>query len=287
MDARRSVAVSLAVGVLHAAVLIFVAHQLGYHISSPLERPSIVFTAGYGIPVILAALPVWLALRYRLLAPLLVLVLTTGYVLGMELTPPRPTFRDVAEVERWIDEPTGSFVVENGLYIYSYMGNAPLWSLGFLFVGFVEYAVRTSWGWLPDVPASVPRLSIPASRREAALVAAVGGLLHAAVMVWIIVRGGVTITGFEWQFLVSTVGMWVLAAVPLYLLVRHRLAAPATLLSLFVLLDARIDLTATVDSPHVLYFVAWYLLLGIMLAAGGIEYALRWLGVHRRLRSLL
>jgi hypothetical protein len=56
--------------------------------------------------------------------------------------------------------------------------------------------------------------------------------------------------GFERSlYLFGAVGTLVLAAVPLCLLARHRLIAPATLLTCFVLLDARAALTASVEPP--------------------------------------
>jgi hypothetical protein len=206
----------------------------------------------------------------------------------MELTPPGPTFRDVAELER-LAEPTGITVVEDGLYVVRYMINASVWTLGFLLCGLVEYVARRTWSALPAVGETVPALSIPASRRRAATVAAAGGVLHAAVMVWLAARLGVTLSGgWEWVlYLFGAVGMWILAAVPLYLLLCHRLLAPTTLLTLFVLIDARAEFTASVEDPHALYFVGWFLYLGILLVAGGVEYGLRRADDSRWLASRL
>jgi hypothetical protein len=176
MPSRRSVPLALLVGLLHAAGLLLVALELGYSVG-PSEYSVVGLGWRYGGLVVVAAVPVWLALRYRLVAPLVALAVTTGYVLGMELTPPGPTFRDVAELER-LAEPTGVVVVEDGLYVVRYMINASVWTVGFLFVGLVEYALRTTWDRFPDVPTPISWLSIPASRRRAALVAAAGGLLH-------------------------------------------------------------------------------------------------------------
>jgi hypothetical protein len=240
----------------------------------------------YGGLIVVAAIPVWLALRYTLVTPLCALVLTTGYVLGMELSPPGPTFTDVAELER-LSEPTGIMVVENGLYIVRYMINASVWTVGFVFVGLVEYVSRRSWDWLP-VPTPVEWVTSPASRQQATTIATVGGLLHAGVMVWFAARLGVTATGgFELLlYLFSTVGMWLLAAVPLYLLVRHRLVSPATLLTVFVLNDARAEFVASVDDPHVFYFGAWFVFLGVILIAAGVELGLRRLVLLERVQSL-
>jgi hypothetical protein len=108
-------------------------------------------------------------------------------------------------------------------------------------------------------------------------------------MVWFAARLGVTVSGgWEWAlYLFGAAGMWVLAAVPLSLLVRHRLVAPATLLTLFVLLDARAEFTASVEGPHALYFGGWFLYLGILLVAGGVEYSLRRVEIYRRFESRL
>jgi hypothetical protein len=279
---RESLPVALLVGLLHAAALVLVGLELGYPVG-PSDYSVVGLGWRYGGLVVVAAVPVWLALQYRLAAPLVALSLVTGYVLGMELTPPGPTFRDVAELER-LAEPTGIVVVENGLYIVRYMVNASVWAVGFLLVGLVEYAVRTTWDWLPVSSVPIPWLSIPASRRRASIVAATGGLLHAAVMVWFASRLGVSASGGfgELLYLVSAVGMWILAAVPIYLLVRHRLIFPTALLSLFVLNDVRAEFAASVDDPHALYFGGWFVFLGLLLAAGGIEYGLRRLGRARR-----
>lgn len=286
MTSRRYALLSLFIGLLHASGFLVVALNLGYTVG-PTEYSLLGLGWRYGGLVVVAALPVWLAVRYRIVTPFVALVLTTAYVLGMELTPPGPTFRDIAELER-LDEPTGMMVVENGLYIVRYMVNASVWTVGFLFLGIIEYTVRTIWDWLPAVPVSGSWLSLPASRRQAAIVATAGGLLHMVVMVWFALRLGVTVSGdFGWPlFVISTVGMWVLAAVPLYLLTRHRLVAPATLLTAFILLDAQAEFTASVDDPHALYFGGWFFYLGILLVAAGIEYGLRRLDVTQRFRSV-
>jgi hypothetical protein len=277
MPSTRAALSSLAVGLGHAAGLLLVAHHLGYA-----EGPSAYTVVGagwrYAGLIVVAAVPVWLAIRGRLVAPLVALLLTTGYVLGAELTPPGPTFHDVAEFER-LSEPTGITVVENGLYIVRYMLTASVWTVGFGLLGLVEDAVRTDWDRLPNGAAG-SWLSVPAPRRRAATLATVGGGCHAAVMGWLALRLGMAASGgLGWLLLpVGLVGMWLLAAVPLYLLFRHRLLAPATLLTAFVLLDARAELGASVDSPHALYFGGWFLYLGLLLVAGGVEYGGRRLG---------
>jgi hypothetical protein len=285
MPSSRNVAVSLLLGLSHAGVLLLVAARLGYAVG-PGEYSLVGMSWRYGGLVVVAALPVWLALRFTLITPLCALLVTSGYVLGMELSPPGPTFRDVAELER-LAEPTGIVVVENGLYSVRYMLNASVWTVGFVFLGLIEYTVRLDWDWLPSVPTPAERATIPASRQQAATIATAGGLLHAGVMVWFAVRLGVSATGgFELVlYLFSAVGMWLLAAVPLYFLVRHRLVSPATLLAVFVLIDARAEFVASVDDPHAFYFGAWFVFLGVVLVAAGVELGGRRLEVFTRLTS--
>ena len=286
MPSIRSILASLLVGLVHAGTLIAVALTLGYSIG-PAEYTILGMGWRYGGLVVVAVVPVWLVLRYRIIAPLVALILTTGYVFGMELTPPGPTFRDVAELER-LAEPTGIIVVENGLYIVRYMLNASVWTVGFLFLGLIEYTVRTGWKRLPAVPSPSPLITIPASREQALRIATVGGVLHAVVMLWFTLRLGLTVSGeFGWLiYISSTLGMWILAAVPLYLLVRHLVVGPATALSAFILLNIQAEFTASPDDPHALYFGAWFLYLGLLLIVAGIEIWLRQLQIAQRLRMM-
>lgn len=279
----RSIGGSLFVGILHAAILLAVALHLGYSVA-PSDYSLLGTTWRYGGLIVLAAIPVWLAARFRILTPVVALLLTSGYVLGMEITPPGPTFRDVAELER-LAEPTGIIVVENGLYIVRYKTNTSVWTVGFLFLAVIEYTVRTVWSWLPTVSKPISWASLPASRRQGVIFAMIGGIVHAVVMLWFAFRLGVSVSGgFEWlMYLFGAVGMFVLAAVPFYLLVRHQLVAPATLLTLFIILDALAEFDASVEDPHALYFGAWFVYFGILLVAGVIEYGLRRVDMGQRL----
>lgn len=273
----RTIGAGFVGGIIHAAGLLAVALHLGYTVG-PTAYPLLGVGWRYGGLVLVAAVPLWLALRYRLIAPVIALLLTSGYVVGMELAPPGPTFRDAAELER-LATPTGVTVVEDGLYIVRYMANASVWTVGFLFLGLVEYAIRTLWNVLPALDSPPQWVSIPATRRRAAVIATVGAVLHAAVMVWFAARLGVSVSGgaeLAW-YVFGAIGMLVLAAIPLYLLVRHRLVAPITLLTLFVIGDVYAEFTASVEDPHALYFAGWFLYLGVLLVAAVIEYGLRWI----------
>lgn len=280
MSSSRVIAGSLVVGVLHAACLLAVALALGYPIEPAAYSPLGVLWR-YGGLVVVASLPAWLAGRFGLITPMFAVTLTAGYVLGMELTPPGPTFHDVTELER-LSEPTGLIVVENGLYIVRYMLNASVWTVGFLFAGTVEGVCRTSWARLPGLRTTPSWLLSPISRRQALVVAAVGGILHMGVMVWFAARLGVTVSGQSaWTvYTFGAVGMWILAAGPLYALLRQRLIAPAVLLTGAILLDVQAEFTPGAGDPHALYFGAWFFYLAIFLVAGSIEYLLRELS-HR------
>jgi hypothetical protein len=123
----------------------------------------------YGGLVVVAAVPVWLALRDTPVTPSCALTLTFGYALGMGLSPPGSTFWDAADLER-LSEPTGVVVVENDLYIVWYMLDASVWTVGFVFLSFAEYIVRLEWGWAsddsnPSGAGDCPRLSSAGSTR--------------------------------------------------------------------------------------------------------------------------
>ncbi len=280
MRTSRSLALGLVLGIIHAGGLLLVAFRLGYSVGPASYS---LFGVGwrYGGLVLVAGIPVCLALRFRVIGPLIAVVLTTGYVLGMELTPPGPTFHDVAEFED-VAGPTGITVVENGLYIVRYMVNASVWTLGFLLIGLVEYTVRHTRDLLPAA-GSPPRWArIPHSRNRAMVVGTAGGLFHAVVMLWYATRVGISAPGEpEWVwFIYITTGMWLLLAVPLYLLVRYRLVLPVTLSAFFVLLDVQAAFSTRVDGPHALYVGAWVLLLALILVGAGVEYGLRRVKAH-------
>ena len=63
------------------------AIELGYHIGPDAYTIIGLLWRDAGL-VVVAALPMWLALRYTLVTPIAALVLTTGYVFGMEILPP-------------------------------------------------------------------------------------------------------------------------------------------------------------------------------------------------------
>lgn len=272
MPSRRILAASALVGVGHAAALLGLALVLGYPVGPDHYGP-VGLLWRYGGLVLVAAVPTALLFRYGLVSPAAALAVTAGGVALLELSPPGPTFERLGT----------ALVVEDGLYVVRYMVNATVWLCGYLLVGLVEYAVRREHPRLPGVE-PVPWLPVPASRRRATSVASAVGLLHAVVMTWFAARLGVTVSGMpDWPlFLFGAGGMWVVAAVPAYLLLARRLVAPATLLAALVLWDARTELGASVEDAHALYFGGWFLVLALVLVAAGVEYALRRLSLGRR-----
>lgn len=274
MDTGRSLGLAMLGGIAHAGVVLGVALRLGYAVG-PAAHPPVGLAWRYGGLLLLGALPVYLAARYRLLLPLAILVLTTGSVLGLELTPPGPTFQDAAALER-LPERTGLTVVTDGGYVVAYVADAAVWAVGLLLAGLAEHGLRSSWDRLPASPLA-RTLPIPAQRRPAVIAAWAVGLGHAAVMTWFAVRLGVRSDGGpEWLlYPFSVLGMWLLAAVPVYLLARRRLLLPTGGLAALVLLDARANLAPSVDDAHALYFGGWWLVLLLLLAVAGVEYGVR------------
>jgi len=273
MSSTRRVLLSLGLGVLYALGLFVLASRLGYAVG-PSEHSLIEFGWHYGGLVAAAAFPIWSALRYRLLTPLVALIAVTGYVVGMELLAPGPTFHDIAELEG-LAEPTGIIVVENGLYVVRYASYASVWLVGFAGLAVLEGTARTTWTRLPSPPEQPLRLV--GGRQHTRLIAVASGLVYVVVMTWFAVRLNVVLAGGRTLLLYAFggVGMWALGSLPLYFLGRYRLFAPLALATLFTFADVAAEFTASVESPHALYFGGWFLPLGLIFLAGGLEAVIR------------
>ena len=127
------------------------------------------------------------------------------------------------------------------------------------------------------------------------------GVIHAGVLLLVAARlgyavgpGEYSLVGIGWRY----GGLVVVAALPVWLalrytlvapvcdlLVRHRPVSPATLLAVFVLLDVRAEFVASVDDPHAFYFGAWFVFLGVILVAAGVELGGRRLALLERVQS--
>ncbi|MEY7851440.1 hypothetical protein AB7C87_19825 [Natrarchaeobius sp. A-rgal3] len=262
-------AIAVAVGIAHATLLVGVALRLGYDTGPTLAAPleSIV---RYGGLIALGAVPVWLALEDRLVVPLVVVGVLVGLALYWELTPPAPTFQDVAEIEPAIDEPTGHTVVSDGLYLTHYVSAWYAWLAGAVLAGFWEHVVRARTRWLPDPAHNLP---IPSDRRGAGILAVIAGLVHTLASLGIASSWGMT--GPSGIYVWGALGGVVAFAVPTYLLLRHDLALPtAVAVVLFVNSVHSQQYVSGPGDPHVLYVGAWFVFLGIALFVGALEYGL-------------
>lgn len=265
----RHALVALLVGIGHAAVVLGVALEYGYDVG-----PAAYSVGGvlwrYGGLVVLGALPAWLALDARLVTPALLVGVLAGLALYAELTPPPPVFRDIAELEPGVDEPTGITVVENGLSLVKYLRAWYVWTASAALLGFWEAVVRTRFQWL-RAPARV--CDPPSTTRSALLVAAAVGVIHAAASLGFGLDLGLNASLATWLWM--GVGAVLLLALPAVLLVRRDLATPMAVATLFLVNSVHSQQYAGPGDPHALYLGAWFVFLGIALLPGGVEYGIR------------
>lgn len=272
--ARRTVtpALALLAGVVHAALVVGVALEYGYDVG-PSAYPVHGVVWRYGGLVLLGALPVWLALEDGLVLPLALVAVLAGLAFHAELTPPAPTFHDVADLERSVDGPTGITVVENGLHLVKYASAWYAWAAGAGLLGLWEHAVRSRRKWLP---APTTGLRVPSDARGAVALAGAAGLVHALASL-----------GFAWGRGIADgplVVLWLVAGgvlllgVPVYLLAHHGLVWPTAVATLLFLNSIRSQQYAGAGDPHALYAAGWFVFLGVALVPGLLEYGLRRLG---------
>lgn len=265
--------VALLVGIAHAALVLGVALRYGYDVG-PSAYPVWGVVWRYGGLIALGALPAWLALEFRLLAPLVLVGALAGLALHAELTPPDPVFRDVAELEPGVDGPTGYTVIENGLYLVKYLSAWYVWTAGAVLAGLWESVVRNRFEWLP---APTHRWSVPSTTRSALLVAGTVGAIHAAAALGFGFARGLSAPSLAWVWM--AIGAVLTLAVPAYLLARYDLATPMAVAVVFFVNSVRSQQYAGPGDPHALYLWAWFVFLGIALVPGLIEFGIR------RLRS--
>jgi uncharacterized membrane protein len=255
-----SAVVAVVAGVLHAALVVDTALQYGYDVG-PSAYPPHMLGWRYGGLVVLGALPVWLALRYRLVVPLALVVLLGGTAFYAEVTPPHATFSQVGDFT----------VVEDGLHLVKYAAAWYVWTVGALLVACWEVVVRDTLSVLPT-SRSVPMLAVPLEHRRALRVAAGLGCLHALATL-----------GFAWNLGLGDdplAAVWVLVGgvllvgTPVYLLVRERLLAPTAFVTLLFVQAVRAQQAPTPADPHALYAMGWFVYLGVVLVVAGAEYGL-------------
>ncbi len=269
-------AIAVFAGIAHASLILGVVLHYGYEVGSTAYEPHIAVWR-YGGLIVLGAVPVWLALTDRLIAPLVVLVALAGYAVGAELTPPGPTFHDIADLEPGIQGHTGSTVVENGLYLVKYMSAWYIWTIALILTAGWEHHLRSQTRWLPPPQLEVDR---PTTRQSAFGIAVAAGCLHALGSI-----------GYAWGlglfdtplFLAwAAIGGILLVAIPTYLLIQYHLVWPLAIAILLFLNSIHSHQYAGPGDPHALYVAGWIAFLAIPLLAAGIEYTTTKL-YHKRL----
>lgn len=293
-------AVAVSCGIVHAVVVVGVALRYGYDVGPGAYAPATAVWL-YGGLVLLGALVVWLALEHRLVLPLALVAALVGFALYAELTPPGPTFRDVAELEPSVDGPTGITVVEDGLYLVKYTSGWVAWSAAAALAGLWEFVVRRRQDWLPaprtgsfvpagrrrlparwrspperdsaGAPGPTTRSTVPIAVAVAAAIAA--GVVHAVGSVGFAAWSGFDAGTAVWLW--ATAGAVLLLAVPVFLHLLYDLATPtAAAILLFVNSVHRQLYAAGPGDPHGLYLGAWFLFLAIALLPGAIEALARY-----------
>ncbi|WP_324758886.1 hypothetical protein [Haloarcula montana] len=270
--------VALLVGLVHAIAVVGVQLRYGYEVG-PAAYPLHMTLWRYGGLVVLGAVPVWLALRYRLVTPLVLVAALAALAFQAELTPPDPVFRDVAELEPGVDGPTGITVVENGLHLAKYAGPWYVWTVGAGLLGLWEAVVRQRHEWLPDSPAWMGALV--ANKWP---VVAVSGVAHALASVAYAWGWGMSGTplGAIWAF----VGGVAMVGIPVYYLLAEDVVWPTFVATVLFVNSVHSQQYAGPGDPHALYAVGWFFFLGIALLPGAAEYALRRVGDRFGWRSV-
>jgi hypothetical protein len=143
-------------------------------------------------------------------------------------------------------------------------------AVGSCVLGVTEYAVRN------------PRVTVRRCSRQALLGAAVVGVGHAALVLWVVRDQYEAVVEALGAWLVwGGVGMVALGAVPTLLLLRLGLVTPTLAVAFLTGNAVRTDLfTAPVDSATPFYLVVWFVVLPAVVAFGGVEHAVRqWSGL--------
>lgn len=116
--------------------------------------------------------------------------------------------------------------------------------------------------------------------RPSVVISVACGLAHAVgLLAFAFLSQGYEFTGEGvWSLLVpvwTVAGLFLLAAVPAYLLVQQSLVLPAVVFGLNLALAVRAELSVGPGDPLGLQFVAWVVPLGVALLLGGVEYLVR------------
>lgn len=263
----RAVALAALAGLVHAAAVVALDRTLAYPVGAfgrgPVEWAF--FAAG---AVLVAAGPVYAALRYRLFVPVAAWVLLAASSLLAAVSGPRPEFSELG----------GYTVVAGTLHLRNYVQGWYCWLLAFALAALVEYAVRRDVDWLPASPLRLP--SLDATDRPGALrAAAVAGGAHLLAVLLLAAESGYFAPGSS--FARPLVLLWVLpgavalAAVPAFLLARWRLIAPLAAFAWFFFRVAEVQFLPLPDDGLPVYLLGWPAFVAAAAVLGAAESLLR------------
>ena len=276
---RAALVIALGVGVGHAVGVAAVVSALGYPVNALEHAPGGVAGAVGGL-VVLAALPTFLALRYRLFLPAVGALAVGARAVSLEFATPPPTFSPLG----------GHTVVAGPRYVDAYVDAWYVWLFAALLLGAAEAVIRTERGWLPTRPPSDQVATLVNADRRSALRAALAvGAGHLAVFLLLAADWGYFAPGAylpaPWYVglgvLVWTlVGLVAVGGVAGFLLFRHRLVAPTLVLAWLASRTGWAQNMPLPDDPLPVYSLGWFVFAGLLLAVGGAEYGVR--AVRRR-----
>lgn len=271
---RRALVLALVVGVAHALAVAALVRWLNYPIEALAHAPGGTGGALLGL-VALLAVPTFVAVRYRLVTPLLAGVLGIGWAVLREFSTSRPVFSE-----------TGGYTIIVGpRYVDAYVDAWYVWLLAYLLLGAAEHVVRVDLDRLPS-PSGDERLDWLRRRdRGTALrVAAVVGVVHTVVFLLLAADAGYfTSGGFlpsPWYVglgvLVWTVlGLGAIGGVVGFLLGRWGLVAPVVGLAWLVWQTGWTQQLPLPDDALPVYVLGWFFFAGGLVAVGAMEWVLR------------
>jgi hypothetical protein len=264
---RRAAALSLLSGAVHAATVVLADRALDYPIAA-LGRGPVEWAFFVGGAVLVAAVPTFLALRNGLLAPVAAFLFVAATSLVAAAVGPRPAFSELG----------GHTVVAGTLHLRNYVQGWYCWLLAGLLAGLAEYVARVDVGALPAPRRRVPLLDVT-DRRGSLRVAAAVGVGHLVAVVLLAAESRYFAPGSS--FAAPLVLAWTLpgavalAAVPAYLLARHRLLAPLAAFTWFFYRVARVQFLPMPDDALPVYLIGWPAFVAAAVAVGVAESLFR------------
>jgi hypothetical protein len=265
-------ALALLAGVVHAVAVAALVARLDYPVDPLANAPGGSVGAAVGL-VAVVAVPTVVALRFRVLSPVVVTAASLALPVYRTFTTPPPTFSNLG----------GYTVVVGARYVDAYVDAWYVWLLAALLVGLVEAVVRLDVAWLPrPVGGGVDRWLGGKEGAVRRTTAACAGA-HVAVFLLLAADWGYFSPGgylpSPWYVGLGVlawtlVGLAVVGGLPAYLLVRGRLLSPTLALAWLVRRVGWAQNMPLPDDPLPIYFLGWPVFAGGLLLLGGVEYAL-------------